>query len=274
MTLQIEHRLRELLATVQADVGLAVRGVDVPLQIDINSHEQFRSASVIKVPLLATLFWLQCRAELDWNAILVMQEADRTPGSGVLRELHSGLSMTVRDLAVLMIVISDNTATNMLIDHIGVESVQRFLQRMGLYHTTLQRKMYDFVAAEQGRENLCSAADIADLLQGMALGELRATDGEVLVDKAGCEQMLQIMQNQIYRDLIPALLPDDAKVASKTGEIGGHYHDCAVVWTPANCYSIAILTRGFTDRRTASEFVAELSYRVYEDVRLGQKRGN
>lgn len=263
---ELLQKLSEKVRSAPAEVGLAVRGVDIDLRIDINSMEPFRSASVIKVPLLAALFWLGERGELDWQETLPLRDSDRTPGSGILRELHAGLELTLHDLAVLMIVLSDNTATNMLIDRAGVEAVQRFLHLLGFHHTTLQRKMYDFVAAEQGRENVCNAAEIADLLRWMAQGEIRAVDGSLLVSSAGCEQMLNIMRKQFYRDQIPALLPDEAKVANKTGEISGHHHDSAVVWTPAGCYALAVLTRGFEHRRVAASFIADLSLMVYQVV--------
>lgn len=266
MQQELFQALFEKIRSVPAEVGLAVRGVDIDLRIDINSIEPFRSASVIKVPLLAALFWLSEQGKLDWQERLALRDADRTPGSGILRELHTGLNLTLHDLAVLMIVLSDNTATNMLIDRVGVERVQEFLRLVGFHHTILQRKMYDFAAAEQGRENLCCAAEIADLLKWMAQGEIRAVDGTLLVSGAGCEQMLHIMRGQFYRDQIPALLPDEAKVANKTGEIRGHHHDSAVVWTPAGCYTLVVLTRGFEHRRVAASFIAELSLMIYRTV--------
>ena len=266
MQQQIHQELCEKIRSRPVEVGLAIRGVDFEWQIDIHSEQTFRSASIIKVPLLAVLFWLNERGELDWQQTLTLRDTDRTPGSGILRQLHTGLELTLYDLAVLMIVLSDNTATNMLIDRVGVETVQRFLQLMGFHHTTLQRKMYDFAAAEQGRENLCCAAEIADLLKWTAQGEIRALDGSRLVSPSGCEQMLSIMQEQFYRDQIPYLLPEEVKVANKTGEISGHHHDSAVVWTPAGCYTLVVLTRGFEHRRVAASFIADLSFTIYQSL--------
>ena len=267
MQQRILAQLQEKIHHAPAEVGLALRGVDFDLQVNINGDMVFRSASIIKVPLLAGLFWMSERGLLDWNEKLSLRDDDRTPGSGILRELHTGLEPTLHDLAVLMVVLSDNTATNMLIDRVGVEPIQEFLHLLGFHHTTLQRKMYDFAAAEQGRENLCCATEIADLLQWMAQGEIRATDGRLLVSGAGCERMLDIMRGQFYRDQIPYHLPDEARVANKTGEISGHHHDSAVVWTPSGCYTLVVLTRGFEHRRIAAQFIADLSLTVYETVR-------
>ncbi len=264
---QILAKLQEHIERVPAEVAVSVRGVTFDLQVDIRGDMAFRSASVIKVPLLAVLFWLSERGLLDWQETMSLRDQDRTPGSGILRHLHSGLELTLHDLALLMIVLSDNTATNMLIDRAGIEQIQQFLHQLGFHRTTLQRKMYDFTAAEQGRENLCCASEIADLLKWMAQGEIRATDGSVLVSRKGCEQMLDILREQFYRDQIPYLLPDEARVANKTGEISGHHHDSAVVWTPTECYSIVVLTRGFGHRRAAAQFIAKLSLMVYETIR-------
>jgi beta-lactamase class A len=269
----IDQKLSEKIGSSPAEVGLAIRGVDFDWQVDIHSDLVFRSASVIKVPLLAALFWLRERGEVDWQETMPLRDCDRTPGSGILRELHTGLELTLHDLAVLMIVLSDNTATNMLIDRVGVEKVQEFLRLVGFRHTTLQRKMYNFAAAEQGKENLCCAAEIADLLKWIAQGEVRAVDGSRLLSSSGCERMLNIMREQFYREQIPYLLPDEAKVANKTGEISGHYHDSAVIWMPAGCFTLVVLTRGFENRRTAAQFIAETALMVYEAARrrLGQE---
>lgn len=264
---EIKQELSEKIRSSPAEVGLAIRGVDFDWQVDIHSDLVFRSASVIKVPLLAALFWLSERRDLDWQEKIPLRDGDRTPGSGILRELHTGLELSLHDLAVLMIVLSDNTATNMLIDRVGVEKVQEFLQLVGFRHTTLQRKMYDFAAAEQGKENLCCAAEIADLLKWMAQGEIRAVDGTPLVSSSGCERMLNIMHEQFYRDQIPYLLPNEAKVANKTGEISGHHHDSAVIWMPAGCFTLVVLTRGFENRRTAARFISETALMAYEAAR-------
>lgn len=263
---ELSQHLWEKVRACPAEVGLAVRGVDLSLRVDIGSETVFRSASIIKVPLLAALYWLAEGGQLHWEERLPLQENDRTPGSGILRELRSGLQPTLYDLAVLMITLSDNTATNMLIDRVGVEPVGRFLRLLGFEHTTLQRKMYDFAAAEQGKENLCCAAEIADLLWQMARGEVRARDGSRLVSSTGCERMIHILREQFYRDQIPALLPAEAKVANKTGEISAHHHDAAIVWTPAGCYTLVVLTRGFEHRRQAAAFIADLSWTVYQAV--------
>lgn len=267
MSTALQQRLHTLISECSAEVGLAIRGVNLPLEIDIHAEEVFRSASIIKVPLLAALFWLAERGELDWQHTFCLQEAQRTPGSGVLRLLQEGVTLTLRDLAVLMIVLSDNTATNILIDYVGVSVVQDFLQRAGFRRTTLQRKMYDFTAAQQGYENLCCASEIADLLRWIAQGNICSTQGEVLVSSAGCQQMIDILREQFYRDLIPASLPDVAKVANKTGEIQSHFHDCAIIESPAGTYTLAILTRGFLHRREAAAFIASLSRLVYDEIR-------
>lgn len=269
---ELTSMLQQKVTSCPAEVGIALRGVDFDLRVDIHSHQVFRSASIIKVPLLVTLYWLAEQGQLRWEERLPLRDADRTPGSGILRELQEGLQPTLYDLAVLMIVLSDNTATNMLIDRIGVEPVQQLARLLGFEHTTLQRKMYDFAAAEQGRENLCCAAEIADLLWQMARGEVRARDGSRLVSSAGCERMIHILREQFYRDQIPALLPAEAKVANKTGEISAHHHDAAIVWTPAGCYTLVVLTRGFEHRRQAAAFIADLSWTVYQAVCRGQEQ--
>src|SRR5439155_8803283 len=94
---------------------------------------------------------------LSWTETICLREESRVPGSGVLRELHAGLEVTLEDLARLMIVVSDNTATNLLIDRIGTGVVNDYLASLGFEVTRLGRRMYDFAARDRGFENRCAA---------------------------------------------------------------------------------------------------------------------
>src|ERR1051326_8626337 len=121
--------LAEIIGRMADDCGgtVAVTAVHLPSgrRLDREPERAFPPASVIKVPILAALHGEAEAGRLSWEERVTLTEAARVPGSGVMRELHAGIELTLEDLARLMIVVSDNTATNLIIDRIGTESVNR-----------------------------------------------------------------------------------------------------------------------------------------------------
>lgn len=200
-----------------------------------NAKDQFLAASIIKVPVLMEAFRQAEREGLDWNAVIPLKQAHKVGGSGVLNVLHEGLNVTVHDLAVLMTVVSDNTATNMLLDRLGVEKVNAFLKAKGCTVTQCRRKLYDRAAMERGIHNYIAAGEIADLLAAAGAGKL--------LTPAADAAMLAIMKKQQYREKIPHLLPDGAITATKSGSLDEVSHDCGVVTLPSgDWFALAIFT--------------------------------
>lgn len=178
------------------------------------------AASTIKVPLLlAVLAEIAdgCR-RLD-DAVAVPSE--RTAGSGVLRMLGSVPTLRLDELLELMVTLSDNTATNVLIDLLGVPTIEQYLARMGLADTRLRRRMLDQRASAEGRENVATAAELARLLDGLCGSEL--LPGEL------SETALAVLGRQQFNDRIPARLPADVECLHKTGELAGICHDVGVL---------------------------------------------
>src|SRR5947207_2209600 len=159
--------LVETISRLAADSGgtVAVSAVHLPTgrRLDREPGRSFPSASVIKVPILAALYAEAEAGRLSWQEPVTLAETAKVPGSGVLRELHEGIELTLRDLAHLMIVVSDNTATNLLINRIGTERVNSLLAGLGYETTRLGRRMYDFAARDRGLENRCVAGEMTDL---------------------------------------------------------------------------------------------------------------
>ncbi|MGE3272467.1 MAG: serine hydrolase [Chloroflexota bacterium] len=207
-------------AQVQLDGRLAVVVQDVaaaePL-IDLDGGASFSSASVIKLPILWSFFEQVDAGALDPLARWQLVDTDRVDGTGVLRYLQAGASLTLLDLATLMTVVSDNTATNALIDRLGVGTIQTAIDRLGLADTRLGRKMFDFEARARGLENLTTPRDMARLLRRFYHG-----DG---LSEASHERACAILRGQQFNACLPARLPEEAIVAHKTGNLPGLLHD-------------------------------------------------
>jgi beta-lactamase class A len=252
-------RLEETIARVAEEAGgtVAVSAVHVPTgrRLERESGRSFPSASVIKLPILAALHVEAESGRLAWDETIRLTEECKVPGSGVLRELHAGTEVTLEDLARLMIVVSDNTSTNLLIDRIGTASVNEFLAGMGFGVTRLGRKMYDFAARDRGLENRCSAGEMTEMLVRLEQRRLVSADAS--------EAMLRIMRRQAYVSKIPRLLPPDTPVANKTGEITGVSHDVGLIYAPGGAIALSVLTEGARDRVAAEDAIGRIARAVY-----------
>jgi beta-lactamase class A len=136
--------------------------------------------------------------------------------------MHDDLQVTLEDLYTLMIILSDNTATNILIKHLGIEQINRTLHKLGLTHTKLNRLLFDSEQSALGIENYISAREIGNLLEEMYYGRLISQEASV--------QMLHILKKQRLNSKIPFLLPKNLEVAHKTGEDTGITHDVGIVF--------------------------------------------
>ncbi|MCC7370443.1 MAG: serine hydrolase [Chloroflexi bacterium] len=185
--------------------------------IDLDGDAPFSSASIIKLPILWSFFEQADRGRIDPTELWPLTDEARVDGTGVLRFLQSGARLTLLDLATLMTVVSDNTATNALIARLGIATIQEAVDRLGLTGTRLGRRMYDFEARARGLENVATPRDIARLLR-----LLHAGDG---LSERSREQARAILRGQQFNAGLPARLPAEAVVAHKTGNLPGLLHD-------------------------------------------------
>jgi beta-lactamase class A len=232
--------------------GIVVAGVD-GARVEHRAEESFEAASVVKLPILVELARRAEAGELKLQEKMTFEERFRAEGSGVLKERQAGGSYSLEQLAEWMITESDNTATDMLLDRLGMSAIEQQMRKLGLEHTTVQRTIFDFDAFDRGLDNRISAADTATLLLRMLSSELPRS-----------AWMLDILQRTKRKDLLQARLPKDVKVAHKTGQLQGVLHDAGIVYTEPP-YVIVVLTQG-ADESAAAEFIRRLSADVYAAV--------
>lgn len=249
-------RIADICRNVSGEFGVSARRIVSGDQVVLDEHKVFPSASVIKVPLMVEVMCQRDEGRLSLDETFRLREVDRVSGSGVLHSLSEGLALTLRDLTVLMIIVSDNTATNLVIDRLGMDSVNERMRGLGLKTITLARKMYDWEQQKLGRENLITPHDMTLLLARIAEGAVSS--------RSTSEEMLDIMARQQYRDKIPLLLPENTKVANKTGSIPRVMNDAGVVFAPSGAYAICVCAREVDDMPRAERAVAEISRAVYD----------
>ncbi len=187
-----------------------------------NADAVFPAASVIKVPLVMAL-----HAEAERGAITLDERLPVGPtveGSGILRDLHDLADLSVRDHAVLAITLSDNTATNRLIERLGTDVVNRYLEGWSCRHTRLRRRMYDFEAARCGLENVMTPREAVVLLAGLAGGER--------IDRGVGERVLALLERNQDDSMLRRYLPAEVRIAHKTGSLASVRNDIGIVWGP------------------------------------------
>ena len=243
-------------------------------QLHYDSERWFHAASTIKVAILLAVFGEIHRGRLAPQSRLHVRnrflsaydgspfrvQADRDADADVHAAI--GKPMRVNELALHMIATTSNLATNLLLDLIGLESVQRSIEHFGLTGLDIRRGVEDEKAFEHGIVNRVTADGLVSLLRLIA--EERAYTPEL------SRQMLDILHQQEFRKGIPARLPGEVRVAHKTGDISTIAHDAGVVYAPgAKPYIVAILTEWKRDVGGRSATIAAISHDIYVALRGG-----
>jgi beta-lactamase class A len=253
---QFAQKLRSIAETSDAVVGIAIKNMATGEKIFINENVVFPQASSIKIHILAELFHQAEQGKVRLSDIVPLPAAVRVGGSGVLNELgESSVSMSIRDYAVLMIVLSDNTATNFLIKQVGMENVNKFLELQGAVKTRLQRMMMDVKAAAEGRENIGTPKEVLMILEKLYRGEL--------VNKKSSEDMLSILQKP-KEGPIRAGVPADISIANKEGDIEGVRCDVGIVYLPKAPYVICVMSKLLAKESDGPRIITEISRMTYQ----------
>jgi beta-lactamase class A len=236
-----------------ASLSMGLKFIDEPDLLLVNGRGPVPAASVIKLLVAVEVYRQAESGALSLDDKITMTEKDMVDG-GPLFSMQAGASFTVGELVRHMLIMSDNTAANLLIDKVTMERVNECGRKLGMEKTVLQRKMMDFVLLEKGIDNITSAADMVLLLDRLVHGTAMA--------KEHCDEMLSILKRQHYRTRIPKLLPAGVEVANKTGELpGGIGCEAAVVWHAPRPYILCLFSRGLTE-----EDYAILSKSIYDAI--------
>jgi beta-lactamase class A len=253
-------------------IAVSLHDTENGSELQYDADRWFHGASTIKVAILLAVYGEIDRGRLARQSRLHVRNrflsaydgspfrvlADRDADS----EVHAAIGKTMRvsELALHMIATSSNLATNLLLDLIGLETVQRTIERFGLTGVDVRRGVEDEKAYEHGIVNRVTANGLVSLLRLIA--EERAYTPEL------SREMLDILHQQEFKKGIPARLPREVRVAHKTGDISTVAHDAGVVYAPSRKpYVIAILTEWSADVGSRSTMIASISHLVYEGLR-------
>ena len=267
---KLQPRLLAKIGGFRGVLGLAVIDLRTGETLAVRGDEQFPTASIIKLPLLVEVFHQMQFGRLRWQDPLSMLNADQVGGSGLLQHFSTPHQLTVGDAATMMIAISDNTATNLLIDTVGIRAVNARMDTLGFPRTELYAKV--FARARTSIDTASSARFGLGVTTPNEFARLlaRLYKGEIVSDSAS-RRIIDLLKLQMVNDRIPRLLPPGVTVAHKTGEVDETRNDCGIVYAKDHDFVFCALTRENEDKRWVNDnaalvVIAELARMVYDAI--------
>jgi beta-lactamase class A len=265
---KLHEELRAIDHQLDGVTGLAVKDLTSGDEFFINPDEIMPQASSIKIAVLANLYLQAQQGKLKLTDDYTVRQQDLVSGSDIMLGLTPGATrLTLRDLATMMVAVSDNSATNVVIDHIGMENVNAMLAGLGLHATRLQRKMMDLKAASEGRENVSTPREMMTLLETIYRGKL--------LNKELTNDFLKMLSTHKASAMLEGL-PDDAAAANKPGELEAVRNDSGIVLVKNRPYVLCVMTAYLKDEKAGSDAIrkiAALTYSYFDRVARASEYG-
>ena len=251
---KLRARVEAVDARVDGVLGVYVHDLATGATVELRPDEVFPTASSIKLAVLYELYRQAEEGRVDL-AEVTRPPVPRVQGGGVLQELGDRVSLTWRDLAVLMMGWSDNEATNVLVRRLGLDAVNRRLDAVGLTRTRLRRQMMDLEAARRGDENVSTPREMARLAEIVASGEGLAPER--------ARDLVAVATVPAEASRFRRGLPEGVRAISKPGSLEGVRCEAAWVDVPGRPYSVAVMTTYLGSEADAEAAITEISAAVY-----------
>ncbi|HEX4682997.1 MAG TPA: serine hydrolase [Gemmatimonadaceae bacterium] len=254
-TAALHRTLDGIAAAHHGVVGYAVHNLDTGERFSLRGDETFSTASLIKVPILVTLYDLAEQKQLSLDDPITVLKIDQVPGSGVLQFMHSGMVLSVHDAAALMIILSDNTATNLILDKVAIRRVWQKMESLGLMHTKVHSKTFlrlTSVAMDSSAKyglGVTTPNEMAHLFELLAEGKA--------VSPAADSAMLALLSNNADGELMQRSA-DGMSNPHKTGATDSVRTECALFRLQSRVVACG-LTKQNTDTRYLPDAEAHLT---------------
>ena len=236
----LEEKINAEIANFRGKVWIYAKNLDTGKDFGLRADEQIRTASTIKLPIMTEVFRQVEQGKIKWTDEITLTKQNKQGGSGILGEFSDGTKIDIKTLTNLMIVVSDNTATNLILDTVKSDNVNDFLDTLGLKQTRSLRKIGgggDSKAVADPRLKLfgigvSSPKDMVKLLEMLENGQV--------VSKEASAEMLNILKRQQYKEAIGRNLPDTIPSASKSGSLDRLRSDVGIIYTRRGRIAMAI----------------------------------
>lgn len=268
---QLKKDITQELEQTKGEFAVAFKDLQTGEEILINDKEFFHAASTMKTPVMIEVFKQAAEGKFSLNDSISIKNEFRSIIDSSTYQLDSaddsekelykqiGQKRKLSDLVYDMIIVSSNLATNMIIELVDAKEVTKSMRRLGANDIEVLRGVEDSKAYAAGKNNRVTAYDLMLIFEQIA--------NEKAVNKEASDQMIKILSDQKFNDIIPARLPKDVKVAHKTGWITGLHHDSGIVFLPdGRKYVLVLLSRKLEDEKKGVEVMAKVSEMIYKHV--------
>ena len=266
----LKAKVSNQIDSIEGDVAVAFLNLSNPEDgLYINEEEEFHAASTMKVPVMIELFKQKEAGKINLNdSILLINEfksiVDGSPYSMDIGDDSDDViygkintKVTLKDLMYSMITVSSNLATNVLIELVDAKKVTATMRNLGADKIEVLRGVEDQKAYDLGLSNSTTAKDLLIIMKAIATNSAGS--------EADCTEMVRILKDQQFNDIIPHNLPKDVAVAHKTGSITGVHHDAGIVYLPnGNRYVLVLLSKNLTDFDKGTAQLADISKTFYD----------
>lgn len=248
---KLESSILEIDQQLDGVMGVAIEDLTSDDHYFLREDEVFAQASSIKITVLANLYLQAQQGKLKLNDLYTVRASDLVQDSDIMNGLTPGVTrVTLRDLATMMVAVSDNAATNVLIDRVGMQNVNAMLDSLGLPHTRLKRKMMDLEAAKKGDENISTPREMMVLLDAIYHGKV--------LNKESTADFFKVLSTN-KDSWIPRELPADLKVANKPGALEAVRNDSGIVFVEGRPYVICVMTSFLRSERDGERAISQVS---------------
>jgi beta-lactamase class A len=253
---KLEATIQDVDRQLDGAMGVAILDLNSGKKYLLHGDEVMPTASSIKIAILAELYRQAQEGKIKLGDLYTLNANDLVGGSGITGALTPGVTrLTIRDVAALMVSVSDNSATNVIIDCIGMENVNALLNSLGLSHTRLRRKMMDVKAAAEGRENVATPREMMTLLDDLYRGKV--------LNKQLTADFFDLLS--VHKEsYIPRELPEDLRVANKPGELEGVRNDSGIVFTGNRPFVISVMTTYLRREKDGGDAIVRISKAAYQ----------
>ena len=266
--MKLEKSILDIDRGLDGVMGVAIVDLTDGHKYLLHANDVYPQASSIKICVLAELYRQAQQGKLKLTDLYTVNAADLVQDSDIMGGLTPGVTqITLRDLATMMVAVSDNSATNVLIDRVGMDNVNAFLKAQGLRDTRLRRKMMDLKAAAEGRENVSTPNEMLNLLQALYRDEI--LNQEMTAD------FFKVLST--HKDSwIPRNLPDDLRIADKPGALEGVRNDSGVIFVDKRPYVLCVMTTYLHRERDGEEAISNISlaaWRMFDRLARASEYG-
>jgi beta-lactamase class A len=252
----LQKRIKSEISQFKGEAGVVIEDLENGWVLSYEYAKLFPSASLAKIPLMAACYLAAEQKKIKLDRNISLQSTDKLSGSGVLKDMPIGSTFSVERLIGLMIYESDNTATNIITNLLGIGYLNSVFKSFGLKNTELSRKIADYQSRDKGVENYTTAQDMALLLRKIYQRNLGSRNIS--------EQCIRMLKLTRMNDRIPKYLPVEACIAHKTGLEKGVCHDAGIIFSRQGDFLICVLTKHeHANSNPSKEFIAKLALHAY-----------